>query len=75
MILSLRERYPAIEKTFITERDIYLTYHLQEAIAAQLTSKQSPRVVAVVGIGHTDGIIKNWGKVEASDILPIMWYR
>ncbi|OAD60079.1 TraB domain-containing protein, partial [Eufriesea mexicana] len=74
MILSLKEKYPAIEKTFITERDIYLTYHLQEAIAAQLTSKQSPRVVAVVGIGHTDGIIKNWGKVEASDILPIMWY-
>ncbi|XP_012342541.1 traB domain-containing protein isoform X1 [Apis florea] len=74
MISTLREEYPAIEKTFVTERDIYLTYHLQMATATQYTSAGliSPRVVGVVGIGHINGIVENWGKVKASDIWPII---
>lgn len=76
MISTLREEYPAIEKTFVTERDIYLTYHLQMATATQYTSAGliSPRVVGVVGIGHINGIVENWGKVKASDIWPIIRY-
>ncbi|XP_076758120.1 traB domain-containing protein isoform X1 [Xylocopa sonorina] len=74
LITKLREEYPAIERTFVKERDIYLTYHLQMAVMAQLNSKGSrpPRVVGVVGIGHTKGILENWGKVKESDIWPIM---
>lgn len=76
MISSLREEYPAIERTFVTERDIYLTYHLQMATAAQHTAEglKPPRIVGVVGIGHIDGIVENWGKVKASDIWPIIRY-
>ncbi|XP_060830588.1 traB domain-containing protein isoform X2 [Bombus pascuorum] len=74
MISSLREKYPAIERTFVTERNIYLTYHLQMATAAQHTAEglKPPRIVGVVGIGHTAGIVENWGKVKASDIWPII---
>ncbi|CAL7942646.1 unnamed protein product [Xylocopa violacea] len=74
MVSNLREEYPAIEKTFVTERDIYLTYHLQMACMARLTSKGSitPRVVGVVGIGHVNGIVNNWGKIKESDIWPIV---
>ncbi|XP_024227215.1 traB domain-containing protein isoform X3 [Bombus impatiens] len=74
MISSLREEYPAIERTFVTERDMYLTYHLQMATAAQHTAEglKPPRIVGVVGIGHINGIVKNWGKVKASDIWPII---
>ncbi|XP_068985322.1 traB domain-containing protein isoform X2 [Bombus flavifrons] len=74
MISSLREEYPAIERTFVTERDIYLTYHLQMATAAQHTAEglKPPRIVGVVGIGHINGIVENWGKVKASDIWPII---
>ncbi|KAF7385668.1 hypothetical protein HZH66_011510 [Vespula vulgaris] len=30
------------------------------------------RVVGVVGLGHIPGIVENWGKVQPSDIPPIM---
>ncbi|KOX78950.1 TraB domain-containing protein [Melipona quadrifasciata] len=74
MISSLREEYPAIERTFVTERDMYLTYHLQMATAPQHTPQglKVPRVVGVVGIGHINGIVENWGKVKDSDIWPII---
>ncbi|XP_071874295.1 traB domain-containing protein isoform X2 [Bombus fervidus] len=74
MISSLRKKYPAIERTFVTERNIYLTYHLQMATAAQHTAEglKPPRIVGVVGIGHIAGIVENWGKVKASDIWPII---
>ncbi|KAK9301757.1 hypothetical protein QLX08_005968 [Tetragonisca angustula] len=74
MISSLREEYPAIERTFVTERDMYLTYHLQMATQPQHTSQglKIPRVVGVVGIGHINGIVENWGKVKDSDIWPII---
>ena len=76
MISSLREEYPAIERTFVTERDMYLTYHLQMATQPQHTSQglKIPRVVGVVGIGHINGIVENWGKVKDSDIWPIIRY-
>ncbi|KAG7197123.1 hypothetical protein KM043_007213 [Ampulex compressa] len=31
-----------------------------------------PRVVGVVGIGHTSGIIQNWRKINTANIPPIM---
>lgn len=76
MIESLRQSYPAIARTFVTERDLYLTYHLQLATTVRLTAEGSKplRVVGVVGIGHMNGIVDNWGKVKVSDIWPIMQY-
>ncbi|CAK9818137.1 TraB domain-containing protein [Anthophora quadrimaculata] len=74
MIKRLKEQYPTIERTFVTERDLYLTYHLQMATSVQRTVEGSrpPRVVGVVGIGHINGIVANWGKVKVSDIHAIM---
>ncbi|XP_017794040.1 PREDICTED: traB domain-containing protein isoform X3 [Habropoda laboriosa] len=74
MINFLKEKYPAIERTFVAERDLFLTYHLQKAACVQRTAEGSkpPRVVGVVGMGHINGIVANWGKVKASDIHAIM---
>lgn len=74
MISQLKEEYPPIEEVFVKERDLYLTYSLQVACMSQRTLNGiiSPRVVGIVGIGHTPGIMKNWGKVEPSDIPPIL---
>ncbi|XP_078041798.1 traB domain-containing protein isoform X2 [Augochlora pura] len=74
MIHELKEEYPPIEQVFVKERDLYLTHSLQTACMVHLTSNEAipPRVVGIVGIGHTPGIIENWGKVIPSDIPPIM---
>ncbi|XP_012135956.1 traB domain-containing protein isoform X1 [Megachile rotundata] len=73
MITTMKEEYPAIERTFVKERDVYLTYHLQAATMVKHSpGLKPPRIVGVVGIGHVNGIVENWGKVRSSDIWPIM---
>lgn len=74
MIRNLRQEYPAIEEVFVNERNLYLTYFMQLACSPQRTPNGTvpSRVVGVVGIGHTPGIMELWGKVKCSDIGPIM---
>ncbi|XP_043257505.1 traB domain-containing protein isoform X1 [Colletes gigas] len=74
VIAQLKQQYPSIEQVFITERDLYLTYTLQVACMPRCTPNGviSPRVVGIVGIGHTPGIMKNWGKLQPFDIVPII---
>ncbi|XP_076220964.1 traB domain-containing protein isoform X2 [Nomia melanderi] len=74
IVHDLKESFPAMEKVFVEERDLYLTHSLQLACMLHPTSNGvvAPRVVGIVGIGHISGILKNWGKVKPSDIPPIM---
>ncbi|XP_011495625.1 PREDICTED: traB domain-containing protein-like [Ceratosolen solmsi marchali] len=75
IMAELAGEYPALGEVFVKERDIYLTHSLQLACKPKIGIFGEPipvRVVGVVGIGHTFGIIQNWGKVEKSQILPIM---
>lgn len=77
MITSLQQEFPVLGEVFIKERDIYLTNSLQLACLPHRTSNHTvepTRVVGIVGLGHTPGIIKNWGKVKPTDIAPIMRY-
>ncbi|XP_066581050.1 traB domain-containing protein isoform X2 [Prorops nasuta] len=74
VLAELTKEFASLERVFVKERDLYLTYSLQAACLPKLTP-QGPvpaRVVGIVGIGHTLGIIENWGKVKASDIKPIL---
>lgn len=65
-----------IYKAFVTERDLLLCHSLQNAAAMQKdsqTGRLKPiTVVGIVGIGHSDGIIKNWGKVTTKQIEHLM---
>ncbi|XP_020277934.1 traB domain-containing protein isoform X2 [Pseudomyrmex gracilis] len=75
MITSLQQEFPVLGEVFIKERDIYLTNSLQLACLPHRTSNHTvepTRVVGIVGLGHTPGIIKHWGKVKPTDIAPIM---
>lgn len=76
MIASMKGEFPVLGEVFIKERDIYLTYSLQIACMPQFTPHgiQPMRVVGIVGLGHTPGIIENWGKVQPTDISPILKY-
>ncbi|XP_014252072.1 traB domain-containing protein [Cimex lectularius] len=76
MLQELTEGFPKLGKVFIEERDKYLTYSLQLATCITFppgTGQGEPVVaVGIVGIGHTPGILKLWGKVKESDIPPIL---
>lgn len=74
VMAELAMTYPALEEVFVKERDIFLTRALQIACEPVRTQHGSipARVVGVVGIGHTLGIAELWGKVDESQIPPIM---
>ncbi|KAM3962281.1 traB domain-containing protein [Aphomia sociella] len=64
---------PAFKKifhVFVDERDKCLAYSLQECVR---TVVDRPRVLAVVGMGHVDGIVKYYGKMKQEDIVPLLF--
>ncbi|XP_026740175.1 traB domain-containing protein-like isoform X2 [Trichoplusia ni] len=63
---------PAFKKifhVFVDERDKCLAYSLQECVRSVV---DGPRVLAVVGMGHVDGIVKYYGKMRQEDIVPLL---
>ncbi|CAH0627031.1 unnamed protein product [Chrysodeixis includens] len=63
---------PAFKKifhVFVDERDKCLAYSLQECVRSV---DEGPRVLAVVGMGHVDGIVKYYGKMRQEDIVPLL---
>ncbi|KAG6446368.1 hypothetical protein O3G_MSEX004402 [Manduca sexta] len=62
---------PAFKKifhVFVDERDKCLAYSLQECVR----TVEHPRVLAVVGMGHVDGIAKYYGRMKQEDIVPLL---
>ncbi|CAD6230429.1 GSCOCG00006751001-RA-CDS [Cotesia congregata] len=74
LLAEMTAEYPPLGKVFVNERDKYLAHSLQLSVRPFQTSQgiKNSRVVGVVGIGHMPGIIKYWGKVQSSEILPLM---
>lgn len=68
--------YPVFRDVFVSERDLYLCYSLTVAATPQIVdvngTTKPVTVVGVVGIGHTAGIVKNWGKVDESQLPAIL---
>jgi pheromone shutdown protein TraB len=65
---DLSKEFPGISRPLIFERDEYLTMMLQNCNA--------PLVVAVVGLGHVDGIKKCWGQqIDIAELrkIPPVW--
>lgn len=75
IMLEMAGEFPAFERVFVAERDLYLCHSLQVAALPQQLQGGTVRpvnVVGVVGIGHAAGIIKHWGKVDSSSIASIV---
>ncbi|TSK38487.1 TraB domain-containing protein [Bagarius yarrelli] len=58
--------FPALHRTIVAERDVYLTHTLRQAarrVEEPLNGQKVPAVVVgVVGMGHVPGIEENWDK-------------
>ncbi|XP_038210538.1 traB domain-containing protein-like [Zerene cesonia] len=68
---EITREVPAFKKifhVFVDERDKCLAFSLQECVRAV----EKPRVLAVVGMGHVDGIMKYYGKMRQEDIVPLL---
>lgn len=66
-MFCITEEFPAFGDVFVRERDTYLCHSLQVA------ASQGCSVVGIVGIGHTKGIVDNWGKVDSAQIAKILY--
>ena len=74
LMAELAKDFPHFDELFVKERDMYLAYSLQNAAMSGggRVEPRPVRVVGVVGIGHTAGIKKNFGKVHQSQIERCM---
>jgi len=65
---DLSKEFPGISRPLIFERDEYLTMMLQNC--------KAPIVVAVVGLGHVEGIKRCWGQtIDLAELrkIPPVW--
>ncbi len=62
---------PKTYEVLVFERDLYLTYSIQEAAKEFETTANLARIVAVIGQGHMQGIQTYWGKVP-SEFIPFI---
>ncbi|XP_041976464.1 traB domain-containing protein-like [Aricia agestis] len=68
---QITREVPAFKKIFnvlVDERDKCLAYSIQEAVRMV----KEPRILAVVGMGHVNGIYRYYGKLKYSDIMPLL---
>lgn len=78
LLADLAGEYPAFREVFLDERDIYLTNSLQSAAQNGPTLKpgevpnENLKIVGVVGIGHTPGIVKLWPQEQRQFVQEIM---
>uniref|UniRef100_A0A6G1SNJ5 TraB domain-containing protein n=1 Tax=Aceria tosichella TaxID=561515 RepID=A0A6G1SNJ5_9ACAR len=75
LLLELGSQFPGFKRVLLDERDIYLSHSIYKWAQNCETSLGPPRIVAIVGIGHVQGIIANWGKttdeqIRALNVIP-----
>lgn len=77
LLLEISDQYPQLSRVLIDERDQFLAYSLKKCsqlipIETNETGFISPTVVGVVGIGHVQGIIKQWNQPTIDDIQHLI---
>ncbi|CAF4115558.1 unnamed protein product, partial [Rotaria sordida] len=77
LLLEMSDQYPELSRVFVSERDQFLSYSLRKCaqkipIETNQTGFVPSTVVGVVGIGHVQGIIKQWNQPTINDIQHLM---
>lgn len=68
-------KIPSFYNVFVRERDILLSHSLQFAAQRKRDANGNVvpvNVVGVVGIGHSQGIQRNWGHISAEQIKDLL---
>lgn len=75
LVKEFGDTFPEFKRVLIDERDMYLTHSLQKASQPIPNDLESNGfipacVVGVVGLGHCNGIKRNWDKqIDISQII------
>ena len=77
LLLEMSDEYPELARVFVNERDQFLSYSLRKcAQRIPIETNQSgfvpATVVGVVGIGHVQGIVKQWSQPTLNDVQHLM---
>ena len=77
LLLEMSDEYPELSRVFVSERDQFLSYSLRKcALQIPIETNQTgfvpATVVGVVGIGHVQGIVKQWNQPPLDDIQHLM---
>lgn len=80
MLEEMAGEFPSFTRVLVEERDIFLAHSMRLAADApwrvtpqnDAGSIEAPVVVGVVGIGHMQGIAKNWDKVTNEDVARVV---
>lgn len=62
---------PKTYEVLVFERDLFLTYSIQQAAKEYENNEDVTRIIAVIGQGHINGIQTYWGKVP-QDFIPFI---
>lgn len=62
---------PKTYEVLVFERDLFLTYSIQQAAKDYENTEDVTRIIAVIGQGHINGIQTYWGKVP-SEFIPFI---
>lgn len=77
LLNEMSTKYPELSRVFVQERDQYLSYSLRKCaqlipVETNETGFIAPTIVAVVGIGHVQGIIQQFYQPSISNIEHLM---
>ncbi|UJR34326.1 hypothetical protein I4U23_021729 [Adineta vaga] len=77
LLLEMSGEYPELSRVFINERDQFLSYSLRKCtqripIETNESGFVPSTVVGVVGIGHVQGIVKQWNLPPLNDVQHLM---
>lgn len=68
LLQELGGEYPGFKRVILDERNYYLAHSIYQWAENSATSKGPQRVVAIVGVGHVNGIVEHWGKTDDDQI-------
>lgn len=77
LLLEMSDQYPELSRVLVTERDQFLTHSLRKCtqripVETNENGFVPATVVGVVGIGHVQGILKQWNQSTIQDIQHLM---
>ena len=81
MLEEMAGEYPNFTRVLVEERDTFLAHSLRLAVDGPWRtapqnddggSAEEPVVVGVVGIGHVNGIVRNWETVTEDDVAQVV---
>ena len=77
LLADMSEEYPELSRVFVRERDQFLSYSLRKCVQSipvetSDTGFIPATVVGVVGIGHVQGIIREWNQPTIDDVQHLM---